>query len=106
VEHHWQSMYVHSFTGRVLVMGSSDLRDRPGVMGHSRKVIGMPVYKLLGGPRDARGVRGYYHASARNREQLMKLRETAVAQGVSCFQVGHSGYLRMDRDTPKDRSGR
>ena len=30
----------------------------------------MPVYKLLGGPIDPRGVRGYYHAGGRTLEEL------------------------------------
>ena len=28
------------------------------------KVMDLPVYELLGGPVDPRGVRGYYHAAA------------------------------------------
>lgn len=36
------------------------------------KILGMPVYKLLGGPVDPRGVCGYYHARANTREELMK----------------------------------
>ncbi|MGF7473776.1 D-galactonate dehydratase, partial [Salmonella enterica subsp. enterica serovar Minnesota] len=56
------------------------------------KVLGMPVYKLLGGPVDARGVRGYYHARARNKEELVALRSTAIEQGVSCFKSGIPGY--------------
>jgi galactonate dehydratase len=53
----------------------------------------MPVYKLLGGPLDARGVRGYYHADGvRTPEALARLRETAIQQGVSCFKTGIAGY--------------
>jgi galactonate dehydratase len=50
------------------------------------------VYQLLGGPFDARGVRGYYHANAQSREQLQKLRGTAIQMGVSCFKTGIPGY--------------
>src|SRR6185312_9755993 len=56
------------------------------------KVLGMPVYKLLGGPLDSRGVRGYYHSSASTKEELAQLRETAIEQGVSCFKSGIPGY--------------
>jgi galactonate dehydratase len=57
------------------------------------KALGLPVYKLLGGPLDPRGVRGYYHADGvRTPEALAKLRETAVQQGVSCFKTGIPGY--------------
>jgi galactonate dehydratase len=56
------------------------------------KLLGMPVYKLLGGPMDARGVRGYYHARASSPEQLRKLRESAESLGVTCFKSGIPGY--------------
>src|SRR5207253_2229437 len=39
-----------------------------------------------------RGVRGYYHANAQSREQLQKLRGTAIQMGVSCFKTGIPGY--------------
>ena len=53
----------------------------------------MPVYKLLGGPFDSRGIRGYYHADGvRTPDQLKQLRATAIEQGVSCFKTGPSGY--------------
>jgi galactonate dehydratase len=93
VEHHWQSMYVHSFYRAGPVMGSAISGIDQALWDIRGKALGMPVYKLLGGPHDARGVRGYYHASARTREALVALRETAVQQGVSCFKSGPSGYF-------------
>src|SRR5438132_349483 len=57
------------------------------------KALGVPVYRLLGGPLDSRGVRGYYHADGvRTPEALKKLRETAIQQGVSCFKTGLPTY--------------
>ena len=53
----------------------------------------MPVYRLLGGPLDPRGVRGYYHADGvRTPEGLARLRATAIQQGVSCFKTGLPDY--------------
>ena len=92
VEHHWQSMYVHSFYRAGPVMGSAISGIDQALWDIRGKVLGVPVYKLLGGPIDPRGVRGYYHAGARTREELAKLRETAIAQGVSCFKSGIPGY--------------
>ncbi len=92
VEHHWQSMYVHSFYRAGPVIGSAISGIDQALWDIRGKVLGMPVYQLLGGPFDERGVRGYYHANAQNREQLLKLRETALAQGVSCFKIGIPGY--------------
>lgn len=92
VEHHWQSMYVHSFYRAGPVMGSAMSGIDQALWDIRGKLLGMPVYKLLGGPVDPRGVRGYYHTQARTKDELMKLRGTAVEQGVSCFKSGIPGY--------------
>src|SRR5690349_5139469 len=85
VEHHWQSMYVHSFYRAGPVMGSAISGIDQAMWDRRGKALGLPVYQLLGGPFDARGVRGYYHANAQSREQLQQLRGTALRMGVSCF---------------------
>jgi galactonate dehydratase len=92
VEHLWQSMYVHSFYRAGLVIGSAISGIDQALWDIRGKVLGMPVYELLGGPLDARGVRGYYHAQAETRDELLKLRETAVRDGVSCFKAGLPEY--------------
>ena len=92
VEHHWQSMYIHSFYRAGPVMGSAISGIDQALWDIRGKALGVPVYQLLGGPLDSRGVRGYYHASASTKEQLAKLRETALQQGVSCFKSGIPGY--------------
>ena len=93
VEHIWQSMYVHSFYRAGPVIGSAIAGIDQALWDIRGKALGMPVYKLLGGPFDSRGVRGYYHTRARTREDLLRLRETALEQGVSCFKTGPSGYF-------------
>jgi galactonate dehydratase len=92
VEHHWQSMYVHSFYRAGPVIGSAISGIDQALWDIRGKLLGMPVYKLLGGPVDPRGVRGYYHTQARTKDELVKLRGTAVQQGVSCFKSGIPGY--------------
>jgi galactonate dehydratase len=92
VEHHWQSMYVHSFYRAGPVMGSAISGIDQALWDIRGKVLGMPVYKLLGGPVDPRGVRGYYHARARTREELAKLRESAEQLGVTAIKGGIPGY--------------
>jgi galactonate dehydratase len=92
VEHHWQSMYVHTFYRAGPVIGSAISGIDQALWDIRGKVLGLPVYKLLGGPMDPRGVRGYYHARAQTREELARLREDAVNQGVSCFKSGIPGY--------------
>jgi len=93
VEHIWQSMYVHSFYRAGPVIGSAISGIDQALWDIRGKALGMPVYKLLGGPFDPRGIRGYYHTTARTREDLLRLRETAVEQGVSCFKTGSAGYF-------------
>ena len=92
VEHHWQSMYVQSFYRAGPVMGSAISGIDQAMWDIRGKILGLPVYQLLGGPYDARGVRGYYHIDGQNREQLEKLRGTAAQLGVSCFKTGIPGY--------------
>jgi len=93
VEHIWQSMYVHSFYRAGPVMGSAMSAIDQALWDIRGKALGVPVYKLLGGPLDPRGVRGYYHADGvRTPEALAKLRETAIQQGVSCFKTGLPTY--------------
>jgi galactonate dehydratase len=93
VEHIWQSMYVHSFYRPGPVMGSAMSAIDQALWDIRGKALGVPVYKLLGGPLDPRGVRGYYHADGvRTPEALAKLRETAIQQGVSCFKTGIPTY--------------
>src|SRR5262245_60643936 len=90
VEHHWQSMYVHTFYRAGPVIGSAISGIDQAMWDIRGKILGLPVYQLLGGPTDSRGVRGYYHVRARTREDLFKLRETAVRDGVTCFKTGPS----------------
>lgn len=107
VEHHWQSMYVHSFYRAGPVIGSAISGIDQALWDLRGKILGMPVYKLLGGPVDARGVRGYYHARASTKEQLAKLRESAVEQGVTCFKSGIPGtYEWIETHAKIDRAVR
>jgi hypothetical protein len=88
VEHHWQSMYVHSFYRAGPIMGSAISGIDQALWDIRGKVLGLPVYQLLGGPYDERGVRGYYHAGSPSRDELDKLRGTAVKLGIACFKTG------------------
>lgn len=92
VEHHWQSMYVHSFYRAGPVMGSAISGIDQALWDIRGKLLGQPVYKLLGGPTDPRGVRGYYHLRAGNREQMIQSREIAKKEGITCFKTGIPGY--------------
>jgi galactonate dehydratase len=94
VEHIWQDMYIHAFYrgGPILVSAMSGIDQ--ALWDIRGKALNMPVYRLLGGPFDARGVRGYYHtnANANNPEALARLRESANELGVTAFKGGIPGY--------------
>lgn len=92
VEHHWQSMYVHSFYRAGPVMGSAISGIDQALWDIRGKILGMPVYQLLGGPFDPEGVRGYYHARGGSVEQLRAVSATARKDGVTCFKSGIPGY--------------
>ncbi|MES1257671.1 MAG: galactonate dehydratase, partial [Acidobacteriota bacterium] len=101
VEHIWQSMYIHSFYRAGPVMGSAISGIDQALWDIRGKALGMPVYKLLGGPYDTRGVRGYYHVDGANRDQLMQIRETAGKQGITCVKSGIPGYYEWIERRPK-----
>jgi galactonate dehydratase len=92
VEHLWQSMYVHTFYRAGPVIGSAIAGIDQALWDIRGKVLGMPVYKMLGGPVNPKGVRGYYHARARTKEELVALRANAQKLGVTCFKSGIPGY--------------
>lgn len=89
VEHLWQSMYVHTFYRAGPVIGSAISAIDQALWDIRGKALGVPVYQLLGGPYDQRGIRGYYHVeSVRTAEDLAELRENALQEGVSCLKIG------------------
>ena len=101
VEHIWQSMYVHSFYRAGPVIGSALSGIDQALWDLRGKALGMPVYKLLGGPFDTRGVRGYYHVDGAGRERLQQIRETAREQGITCVKGGIPGYYEWLERRPK-----
>lgn len=103
VEHHWQSMYVHSFYRAGPVIGSAISALDQALWDLRGKILGVPVYKLLGGPNDPEGVRGYYVANARTPDELKRLRETAQAQGITAFKGGLPGYYEWIETSEKIR---
>jgi galactonate dehydratase len=92
VEHHWQSMYVHSFYRAGPIMGSAISGIDQALWDLRGKILNLPVYQLLGGPHDTRGVRGYYHIRANNPAELREVRSKAESLGVTCFKTGIPGY--------------
>ena len=86
VEHLWQLMYVGSFYRGGPVLGSAISGIDQALWDIRGKVMNLPVYELLGGPVDPRGVRGYYHASAWTLAQALELRDQTKAAGVTALK--------------------
>src|SRR5262245_56721034 len=86
VEHLYQLMYIGSFYRGGPVLGSAISGIDQALWDIRGKVLGMPVYELLGGPVDRRGVRGYYHASAWTLSEAKALRDQTRAAGVTALK--------------------
>ncbi|MEO8663300.1 MAG: galactonate dehydratase [Bryobacteraceae bacterium] len=93
VEHHWQSMYVHSFYRAGPVMGSAISAIDQALWDIRGKILNQPVYKLLGGPYDPAGVRGYYHVRADTPAEMREVRAKAKQLGVTAVKGGIPGYF-------------
>src|SRR5215471_13035959 len=86
VEHLYQLMYVGSFYRGGPVLGSAISGIDQALWDIRGKVLGRPIYELLGGPVDHRGVRGYYHASAWTLEEARTLRDQTRQAGVTALK--------------------
>lgn len=82
VAHHWQAMYRHAFYrgGPVLTSAISGIDQ--ALWDIKGKLLGVPVYELLGGPTRTR-VRVYAHV--RNNPEVLRQRK---AQGFTAFKTG------------------
>lgn len=86
VEHLYQLMYVGSFYRGGPVLGSAISGIDQALWDIRGKVMGVPVYELLGGPVDPRGIRGYYHGSAWTVAEARELGDKAKAAGVTALK--------------------
>src|SRR5437899_2314571 len=101
VEHSWQDMYVHSFYRAGPVIGSAISGLDQALWDIRGKMLGLPLWKLLGGTYNPQGVRGYYHVDVglngrMDREkvhgELSRLSEEAARQGVTAVKTGLPDY--------------
>src|SRR5687768_14116429 len=87
VVHLWQSMYKHSFYRGGEIMTSALSGVEQALWDVYGKWLGVPVYKLLGGPtRDK--IRLYGTAGGRDPESAANSVREAVALGFTCLKTG------------------
>src|SRR5215475_6597420 len=85
-EHLYHLMYIGSFYRGGPVLGSAISGIDQAIWDIRGKVLGMPVYELLGGPVDPQGVRGYYHASAWTLQEAKELGDRTRKAGVTALK--------------------
>ena len=90
VVHHWQAMYKHAFYrgGPVLTSAISGIDQ--ALWDLAGKALGVPVYKLLGGPLRDR-IRVYGHIRGSTVEERVASAKESVAQGFTALKTGPRG---------------
>ena len=105
-EHLYQLMYIGSFYRGGPVLGSAISGIDQAIWDIRGKVLGMPVYQLLGGPVDARGVRGYYHAQAWTLDAAKELGDETRKAGVTALKFQLPTYMEwIETNAKSDACG-
>src|SRR5215208_6802328 len=82
IEHHWQTMYRHSFWRGGVIIGSAISGIEQALWDISGRLLGVPVYELLGG-RVRDKVRLYANGPSG---------DTPEAMAESCVQLVEAGW--------------
>lgn len=90
VVHHWQAMYRHAFYRGGPILTSAISGVEHALWDLAGKAVGLPVYRLLGGPTRER-VRAYTHVGGSTPEEAAKNAKAAVARGFTAMKTGPSG---------------
>lgn len=90
VVHHWQAMYKHAFYrgGGILTSALSGVEH--ALWDLAGKAVGLPVYKLLGGPLRDR-IRIYRGCGGQTIEEAVEAARALVAQGFTAMKTGPFG---------------
>ena len=90
VVHHWQAMYKHAFYrgGPILTSALSGVEH--ALWDLAGKAVGLPVYKLLGGPLRDR-IKVYAHVRGRSVEEAVASAKDSVAKGFKALKTGPAG---------------
>ncbi len=90
VVHHWQAIYKHAFYrgGPILTSALSGVEQ--ALWDLTGKAMGVPVYKLLGGPLRDR-IRIYSHCGGATPDEAAQAARGLVAQGYNALKTGVLG---------------
>ena len=90
VVHHWQAMYKHAFYrgGPILTSALSGVEQ--ALWDLTGKALGVPVYKLLGGPLRDR-IKLYAHCGGATPEDAAESARKLVAKGFKALKTGVRG---------------
>jgi galactonate dehydratase len=90
VVHHWQAMYKHAFYrgGPILTSALSGVEQ--ALWDLAGKAVGLPVYRLLGGPLRDR-IKVYAHCHGATDEAAAQRARELVAQGFLALKTGVAG---------------
>jgi galactonate dehydratase len=90
VMHHWQAMYRHAFYrgGPILTSALSGVEQ--ALWDLTGKAVGLPVYKLLGGPLRDR-IRFYRGVGGRTPEEAANNARACAAEGYTAMKTGVAG---------------
>lgn len=90
VVHHWQAMYKHAFYrgGPILTSALSGVEQ--ALWDLAGKAVGLPVYKLLGGPLRDR-IRMYRGVGGKTPEEAAANARTCAAEGYTAMKTGVAG---------------
>jgi galactonate dehydratase len=90
VVHHWQAMYRHAFYRGGPLMTSALSGVEQALWDLAGKAIGLPVYKLLGGPLRDR-IRMYRGVGGRTPAEAAQNARAAVEEGYTAMKTGVAG---------------
>jgi galactonate dehydratase len=91
VVHHWQAMYRHAFYRGGPLMTSALSGVEHALWDLTGKAVGLPIYRLLGGPCRDR-IRMYAHAGGSTPEEAAKNARIRLASGgFTALKTGVSG---------------
>ncbi|MHC4713443.1 MAG: galactonate dehydratase [Planctomycetota bacterium] len=93
IEHHWQALYRGGFYRGGPILASAISGIEQAMWDIKGKDLGVPVYRLLGGPVRDR-IRVYAHVVGETIEQYMESAKARRSQGFTTFKTAITGAAR------------